>query len=152
MGFLSIPLGSPQRVPDELGDDREAVRDWLVRLDAGAMLEIRLAVMTHDIERMFVTLHEFGGLDGAELVQAADSLSFLETLQDVVKGWVTSGEYDVTQARAKHQYMFDRIRIDQARHMGEPLLSAAMASLHQFELAARRAAFQQRGRRSGRIC
>lgn len=164
-------------------------RDWLVRLDPDASLEMRLAVMTHDIERMFpggpafdkangrwddpdylyahgarsadavgfwlqqqgfgedsiarkevrrlVTLHEFGGLDGADLVQAGDSLSFLETLQDVVKAWVASGECDVEQARAKHQYMFDRIRMDEAKHLAEPLLASAMASLDQFELATR---------------
>jgi hypothetical protein len=162
-------------------------RDWLVHLDPAATPEMRLAVLTHDIERMFpggpsndksscrwddphylyahasrsaeivgfwmagqaeamdgvtgdevrrlVTLHEFGGLDGADLVQAADSLSFLETLQDVVKGWVTSDECGVAQARAKHQYMYDRIRLDQARVLAEPLLSEALASLDQVDAA-----------------
>jgi hypothetical protein len=159
----------------------ERARDWLVRLDGACSLEMRLAVMTHDIERMFpggpsfdkrngrwddpgylyahasrsaevvgvwlhgvgpvgqsvdlpkvrrlITLHEFGGLDGADLVQAADSLSFLETLQDIVISWVTKGECGVDQARAKHQYMADRIRIDEARRLAEPLLESALASL-----------------------
>jgi polyhydroxyalkanoate synthesis regulator phasin len=79
--------------------------------------------------RRLITLHEFGGLDGADLVQAADSLSFLETLQDIVISWVTKGECGVDQARAKHQYMADRIRIDEARLLAEPLLESAMASL-----------------------
>jgi hypothetical protein len=156
-------------------------RDWVVHLDPGASLEVRLAVVTHDIERMFpngptfdkakgrwddphylyahgsrsaevvgvwlhsqgpvgrdlsllelqrlITLHEFGGLDGADLVQAGDSLSFLETLQDLVKNWVLHGECDVEQARAKHQYMADRIRIPEARRLAEPLLAQALASL-----------------------
>jgi hypothetical protein len=156
-------------------------RDWLVRLDPDASLEARLAVVTHDIERMFpngpqlskatgrwddphylyahasrsaevvgvwlhsqgdlgeevdlsdlqrlITLHEFGGVGGADLVQAADSLSFLETLQDVARGWVISGECDVEQARAKHRYMAERIRVDEARQLAGPLLEQALASL-----------------------
>jgi hypothetical protein len=156
-------------------------RDWLVFLDEDASLEARLAVVTHDIERMFpngpamdkatsrwddphylyahasrsaevvgfwlhsqdgaaeqlsvpevqrlITLHEFGGMDGADLVQAADSLSFLETLQDVARGWVTRGECGVEQARAKHLYMADRIRVPAARRLAEPLLAQALSSL-----------------------
>jgi hypothetical protein len=156
-------------------------RDWLVYLDPDASLEARLAVVTHDIERMFpngpqfnkatgrwddphylyahasrsaevvgvwlhsqpdvreqvslaevqrlITLHEFGGIDGADLVQAADSLSFLETLQDVVTSWVTNGECGVEQAAAKHRYMAERIRIPAARRLAEPLLEQALASL-----------------------
>jgi hypothetical protein len=159
----------------------ERARDWVVYLDSGASLEMRVAAVTHDIERMFpggpvfdkrrgrwddphylyahaarsgtivgawlqdngaaaegcairevqrlVTLHEFGGLDGADIVQAADSLSFLETLQDVVAGWVTAGECGIEQARAKYQYMADRIRISAARRLAGPLLAQAMASL-----------------------
>jgi len=159
----------------------ERARDWLVYLDATASLEMRLAVVTHDIERMFsggpvfdkrhgrwddphylyahasrsadfvgrwlaeqgnavdgisvsevdrlVTLHEFGGLDGADLVQAADSLSFLETLQATVSGWVLGGECDISQARAKLTYMADRIRVAEARRLAEPLLADALTSL-----------------------
>jgi hypothetical protein len=159
----------------------ERARDWLVYLDSSASLEMRLAAVTHDIERMFpggpvfnkrqgrwddphylyahasrsaahvvhwlqeqgdaadgvsvsevdrlVTLHEFGGLEGADLVQAGDSLSFLETLQDTVITWVLGGECDIGQARAKHQYMADRIRLAEARRLAEPLLVEAMAAL-----------------------
>jgi len=156
-------------------------RDWLVYLDPDASLEARLAVVTHDIERMFpngptidkatcrwddphylyahasrsaevvgvwlhsqdgakeevslsevqrlITLHEFGGIDGADYVQAADSLSFIETLQDVVRGWVVRGECGVGQARAKHRYMAERIRVPEARRLAAPLLEQALASL-----------------------
>ncbi len=159
----------------------ERARDWLAYLDPDAPLEARLAVVTHDIERMFpngpqldkatgrfddphylyahaarsaevvgfwlhaqadvpeelslsevqrlITLHEFGGVGGADLVQAADSLSFLETLQDVVRKWVTHGECDAEQARAKHRYMADRIRIPAAQQVAGPLLEQALASL-----------------------
>jgi hypothetical protein len=156
-------------------------RDWLVYLNPEASLEARLAVVTHDIERMFpngprqnkatgrwddphylyahasrsaevvgfwlqsqpdvreeialwevqrlITLHEFGGIGGADLVQAADSLSFLETLQDVARNWVIHGECGVEQARAKHLYMAERIRVPEARRLAEPLLTQALASL-----------------------
>jgi hypothetical protein len=160
-------------------------RDWLLHLDRSATLEARLAVVTHDIERMFpggptmnkatdrwddphylyahasrsaevvgvwlhsqdgatdqvslsevqrlITLHEFGGMDGADLVQAADSLSFLETLQDVVRRWVTGGECGVEQASAKHRYMAERIRVPEARRLAEPLLEQALASLEDLQ-------------------
>jgi hypothetical protein len=156
-------------------------RDWLIWLDEDAPLEARLAVVTHDIERMFpngpafdkatgrwddphylyahaarsaevvgvwlysqdgakeelsvsevqrlITLHEFGGIDGADLVQAADSLSFLETLQDVARDWVIRGECGVDQARAKHRYMAERIRVAAARRLAGPLLEQALTSL-----------------------
>ncbi len=159
----------------------ERARDWVVYLDSGASLEMRLAAVTHDIERMFpggpvfdkrhgrwddphylyahaarsgaivgtwlqeqnaaangcsvaeverlVTLHEFGGLGGADLVQAGDSLSFLETLQETVARWVTAGECDIGQARAKYEYMTARIRIRDAQRLAEPLLAQAMAAL-----------------------
>jgi hypothetical protein len=156
-------------------------RDWLVHLDQDAPLESRLAVVTHDIERMFpngptidkatcrwddphylyahasrsaevvgvwlhsqdgakeevslsevqrlITLHEFGGIDGADYVQAADSLSFIETLQEIVRDWVIRGECGVEQARAKHCYMAERIRVPDARRLAVPLLEQALASL-----------------------
>lgn len=159
----------------------ERARDWLAYLDPGTSLEARLAVVTHDIERMFpggpqmskasgrwddphylyahasrsaelvgfwlhsqadspepvslpevqrlITLHEFGGVSGADLVQAADSLSFLETLRGVVRAWVTDGECGAEQARAKHRYMAERIRVPAAQELAAPLLERALATL-----------------------
>jgi hypothetical protein len=159
----------------------ERARDWLVYLDPGVSLEARLAVVTHDIERMFpngphfdkatgrwddphylyahaarsaevvgfwlhaqhdvpdkytlsevqrlITLHEFGGMGEADLVQAADSLSFLETLPDIVRKWVTHGECDAGQARAKHRYMAERIRVPAAEPIAGLLLEQALAVL-----------------------
>lgn len=101
----------------------EVVGTWLDSQD-GAASEISVP----ELQRL-ITLHEFGGMDGADLVQAADSLSFLETLQDVVRGWVTQGECGVKQARAKHCYMAERIRVPEARRLSVPLLNQALASL-----------------------
>jgi hypothetical protein len=101
----------------------EVVGVWLYSQN-GARDEVSLA----EVKRL-ITLHEFGGLDGADLVQAADSLSFLETLQGVVRGWVTGGECGAGQARSKHRYMAERIRVAEARRLAGPLLEQALASL-----------------------
>jgi hypothetical protein len=156
-------------------------RDWLVHLDPDATPEMRVAALSHDIERYYpggprldmskpwdhpdylfahstrsadivawwlreqpdrpdddsiyrirrlIAMHEIGGLEGADLVQAADSLSFLETLTDLVRGWVVNGQCDVATAEAKHRYMAERIRVPQARELAEPLLANALAVLH----------------------
>jgi len=184
----SMPVATEieRRAIDWIGPYSQAwhlvrARDWLAYLDPEASLEQRLAVVTHDIERMFpngpqldkatgrwddphylyahaarsaevvgfwlhaqhdvpekvvlpevqrlITLHEFGGVGGADLVQAADSLSFLETLQDIVRKWVTNGECDAEQARAKHRYMAERIRVPEAQPVAERLLEQALAAL-----------------------
>jgi hypothetical protein len=184
----SMPVATEieRRAIDWIGPYSQAwhlvrARDWLAYLDPEASLEQRLAVVTHDIERMFpngpqldkatgrwddphylyahaarsaevvgfwlhaqhdvpekvvlpevqrlITLHEFGGVGGADLVQAADSLSFLETLQDIVRKWVTNGECDAEQARAKHRYMAERIRVPEAQPVAERLLEQALDAL-----------------------
>ena len=101
----------------------EVVGFWL-----HAQADVPEELSLSEVQRL-ITLHEFGGVGGADLVQAADSLSFLETLQDVVRKWVTHGECDAEQARAKHRYMADRIRIPAAQQVAGPLLEQALASL-----------------------
>ena len=90
--------------------------------------DMREQIAVQEVQRL-ITLHEFGGTGGADLVQAADSLSFLETLPDLARGWVINGQCGVGQARAKHLYMAERIRDPQARRLAEPLLAQALASL-----------------------
>ncbi|MFD0662623.1 hypothetical protein [Thermocatellispora tengchongensis] len=156
-------------------------RDWLMHLDPAATVEMRLAAMTHDIERMFpggprvdftvaswddpvylyahqlrsaeivgvwlagrearaegvdaaevrrlVALHEVGGLRGADLVQAADSLSFLETLAGLARDWVTSGTCTRAVAAAKLRYSVDRIRVPEAVEPARALFDWAVAQL-----------------------
>jgi hypothetical protein len=156
-------------------------RDWLVHLVPSATAEMRIAALTHDIERMFpggpvlkhadtrwddpdylyahmlrsaeavtvwlgslgsvaatvdgaeirrlVGLHEVGGLDGADAVQAADSLSFLETLAGLTRDWVLSGTCSRVQAERKLRYMVDRVRLPAAAHFAGPLLEWALGQL-----------------------
>ncbi|GAA4714921.1 hypothetical protein GCM10023215_67630 [Pseudonocardia yuanmonensis] len=153
-------------------------RDWLVHLAPAATAEMRIAALTHDIERMFpggpvlrhadgrwddpdylyahmlrsaeavtvwlgglgpvaatvdgaeirrlVGLHEVGGLDGADEVQAADSLSFLETLAGLTRDWVLTGVCSRPQAERKLRYMADRVRIPAAARHAAPLLEWAL--------------------------
>ncbi|MEA2280315.1 MAG: hypothetical protein QOK21_922 [Solirubrobacteraceae bacterium] len=156
-------------------------RAWVLRLDPAASLAIRLAALTHDVERMFaggpqqnfaedrwddpdylfahstrsadfvqrwledgaeppdasfirdvrrlVLLHELGGDAEADVLQAADSLSYLETLQELTAGWVAANLCSAEKARDKLVYMRDRIRIPSARRLAEPLFEAAAARL-----------------------
>jgi hypothetical protein len=154
-------------------------RDWLVYLEPDATVEMRLAAMVHDIERMFpgspaldmantawddpyylfphsmrsaesvgvwlqtrgesgveeyevrrlVALHELGGLRGADEVQAADSLSYLETLADATRSWVRAGRCSHDKAVEKLRYMADRIRIPAAREPAAHLLASALEVL-----------------------
>jgi hypothetical protein len=171
---------------------------WLDRLAPGSREAVRLATLTHDMERAFpgpdqplparlnddayyqahsarsarivsawvreqgapgendalardvealVLVHEFGGWPEANLVQAADSLSFLETNIDLFVDFARSGRYPVKDIGLKFQWMLDRIQIDEARTLGEPMLAHALTRLAQ--LNAQMAGGRERVRGSG---
>jgi hypothetical protein len=145
-------------------------RDWLLELDPGAGLALRLAALTHDIERHFpggptpdpgdpgyarrhaersallvydwlesqaapaelvgdvvrlIAAHEAGGWPEADLLQAADSLSFLEVNADRPIAWVRDGRAEPAAARARLRHMHDRIAVEQARDLAAALLHEA---------------------------
>ena len=144
--------------------------DWLLELEPQADLALRLAALTHDIERHFpggpapdpldpdypsrhaarsalivrewleargapadlvaevarlVAAHEVGGWPEADLLQAADSLSFLEVNATRPAAWVHDGVCDRSAARAKLRRTYDRIRPKAARMAGAGLLEDA---------------------------
>ena len=144
--------------------------DWLLELDPRADLALRLAALTHDIERHYpggpapdpldpdyprrhaersalivrewlearaapaelvakvarlVAAHEVGGWPEADLLQAADSLSFLEVNATRPAAWVRAGACDRSVARAKLRHTYDRIRPQVARAAGAALLEDA---------------------------
>lgn len=76
-----------------------------------------------------VRVHEEGGSAEADVLQAADSLSFLETLAGLTAEWVASGRTTPARARGKLVHMLDRIRPEPARQLGRPLLDTAMDEL-----------------------
>jgi hypothetical protein len=151
--------------------------DWLLVLEPDASEALRLAALTHDMERHFpggvqfdpgtmdphdeayriahsersarivgewlrgeradealvlevqelIQLHEIGGTPDADLLQAADSLSFLETNGPFTRGWVDQGRCTVERAKQQHERMLERIRIERARDLAEPLYEQAIA-------------------------
>jgi hypothetical protein len=151
-------------------------RDWALRLQRGASLALRLAALTHDMERHFeggptmdpasmepddmrylhahterssaivaawlheqgasrqlvamvadlVRHHELGGSPAADLVQAADSLSFLETKRRLMQRWLVDGRCDLARAERQPIWMAERIRLPAARPLAEPLLAQTL--------------------------
>jgi hypothetical protein len=154
-------------------------RDWAVEIDPGAEEALRLAALTHDIERRvpggpiqdragaawddpeyllahsersasivgawireqrgtetlareveeLIRAHEVGGWREADVLQAADSISFLETLADLSAAWVHDGLCSAEKARQKHIWMYERIRIPLARELARPYYEAALAAV-----------------------
>jgi hypothetical protein len=85
-----------------------------------------------EVERLIVA-HETGGWPEADLVQAADSLSFLDTNIDLFLGFVRSGRFPVDAVRSKFHYTYDRINVPGAREIARPLVDLALARLAELE-------------------
>ena len=79
--------------------------------------------------KSLVLRHEVGGGAEADDLQAADSLSFLETLRWLTVQWVQTGRYDAPTAKAKHSWMLERIRPPEAIAFALPLYEQAMKDL-----------------------
>lgn len=73
--------------------------------------------------------HELGGSPEGDLLQAADSLSWLDVNAPLARLWVERGECDLDKARAKLQWMHDRIRHARARELAGPYLETALQEL-----------------------
>ena len=101
----------------------EAVGMWL-----GALGPVSAQVSVAEVRRL-IALHEVGGLNGADVVQAADSLSYLETLAGLTRDWVLSGICSREAAAGKLAYTVERIRVPAARELAEQWLIWAMDQL-----------------------
>jgi kynurenine formamidase len=101
----------------------QIVAGWL--REQGASPEL-----TGEVERI-VLVHEEGGFPEADVVQAADSLSFLETMVHVIAEWVQSGRAPRQNAEGKARHSLERISpaLPHAREEAEPLLAAALQRL-----------------------
>lgn len=153
-------------------------RDWLLELDPNPSEALRIAALTHDVERNFpggprqpanlpandrayrdahqarsaelvtkwllehranpilieevaglVRIHEWGGSPPADLLQAADSISFLETTAPQAGRWIREGRYTRKRTEEQLNWMLDRIRLPKARRLARPLFDAAVAGL-----------------------
>jgi hypothetical protein len=96
---------------------------WL--RDRGAPAELVEAV-----DRL-IRVHEDGGWPEADLVQAADSISFLENLVPLVVGWVESGRVTRECGAAKVRSSLDRISptLSRAREIAAPMVRDGLAAL-----------------------
>jgi kynurenine formamidase len=101
----------------------EIVGRWLREQNADPNL-------TAEVERI-VLVHEDGGFPEADVVQAADSLSFLETMVYLLAEWVQSGRAPRERAESKARHSLERISpsLPEAREEAEPLLAAALQRL-----------------------
>lgn len=76
-----------------------------------------------------IAVHEWGGSPQADILQAADSLSFLEIQTELFIGMVQDGRLSRDRAEQKLRLMQDRIRVPRAAELGAPRLAEALARL-----------------------
>lgn len=79
--------------------------------------------------RALVLRHEIGGGAEADVLQAADSLSFLEALSWLTAEWVRSGRYSKERSAEKLRWSLERIRVPEALVAGLPLYDHAVREL-----------------------
>jgi hypothetical protein len=84
--------------------------------------------LVREVVRLIVA-HEVGGWPQADVLQAADSLSFLETIQPVISKRIAAGTLSAEGARAWLDFQFERMRLERAREIGRPVLQKARAEL-----------------------
>jgi hypothetical protein len=89
--------------------------------------------------------HETGGGEDADALQAADSLSFLET--NPAATWVREGRASRAEAERKLRWMHDRIRPDRARAAAAPLLRRALREVVPGDSVVQDGALARRARR-----
>jgi hypothetical protein len=73
--------------------------------------------------------HEIGGSPEGDLLQAADSLSWLEVNGKLAQRWVERGDCSAEKAREKLVWMCERVRLERARGTAETLFHATLAEL-----------------------
>ena len=73
--------------------------------------------------------HEFGGSPEGDLMQAADSISFLEVDAPLVTSWILKGECGLEKGKEKLDWMFERIRLGPARELAQPYHERACAEV-----------------------
>jgi hypothetical protein len=75
--------------------------------------------------------HEFGGSSEGDVLQAADSISFLEVNGHLVSGWVLKGETSLPNAIKKLDWMVERIKLSPARELAWPHYERSLASVRE---------------------
>jgi hypothetical protein len=125
--FPGGPVMDPDTTPPDDQTYRRAhaersariVAEW-VRGEGGSR------ELVADVERLILA-HEVGGAADEDLLQAADSLAFLEVNAELVARWFTDGRCSRDRAKAQLAYMFDRIRVERASALARPLYEEGLA-------------------------
>jgi hypothetical protein len=71
--------------------------------------------------------HEFGGSPEGDLMQAADSISFLETNSALVSGWAVNGKCTREKAREKLRWMGERVRHPRGREIARAYMERSLS-------------------------
>ena len=79
--------------------------------------------LANEVEAL-IRVHEWGGSPDADLVQAADSLSFLETNVDLMLGFARTGKYPKAEVALKIDAMYERIQLPDGERAGAPHVGA----------------------------
>jgi hypothetical protein len=103
------------------------VADWLKGRGCGEELVAEVVAL--------VAVHEEGGSPEADLLQAADSLSFLEVNVGLFLERIPTRSHHVgpEEARAQFRYMYERIKVASARALARQMYEAAMARVGEIE-------------------
>ena len=96
------------------------VSNWLAEQEASDGL-------IFDVSELII-MHEYGGWGDADLVQAADSVSFLEVNVDKFISWVPTAEHGWGYERTlvKFEWMFERITVPEAKLLAQPFFEKAI--------------------------
>lgn len=128
--FPGGPSGTPQNGFDDpdylfIHSTRSAdiVDAWLAENDDTTSAAFRKRV------RALILRHEIGGNREEDILQAADSLSFLSTFDWLVVSWVRDGHYTIAGAGEKLDWMLNRIRVPEARELALPFYVRIVTAL-----------------------
>ncbi len=93
-----------------------------------------------------IRVHEVGGWEDANWVQAADSLSFLEVNVDFFLDRIDAPNgWSRDNVRAKFDWMYDRIGIAEAKALAKPLYEEAIRKLDTYDSSSRQPVDVQEG-------
>jgi hypothetical protein len=121
-----IDGGKIEAAYNVLHSERSAryVGEWLREQSAdGALVE--------EVENL-IKVHEVGGWPEANLVQAADSLSFLETNIDLFLNMARTGKRTLNEVMVKFYTTLHRIQVDHARELALPMYEEAKERVERF--------------------
>ena len=120
----AIPIKMNDRAYEEAHSSRSAriVGEWLRANGATGDL-------IRDVESL-IRVHEWGGSPESNLVQAADSLSFLETNIELMAGFAQTGKYSKPDVASKIDQMYERIQVPEAKALARPMWERAKARLN----------------------